>query len=172
VLGSISGRGKSSVSIDAPTLFGTDTISVEAVSADAFVSGEASVAISDKAPDLVLYEDHPLFGIMFHTAIGPNAFIPESEMSFTAIPYFAPAHSAADPSLDYAWRVNGSPLSGAAGTPNEITINAAGSGGPARIQLSLSHATNYFFGADGAWGVTFTRGASGGSGANDPFGTR
>lgn len=156
VLGSLSGKGKRSITIDAPMLYGTDRISVVASSLDGSVAGEASVQLRDADTDLALYLDHPLYGILFHQAIGASAFISDTEMTFAAYPIFGPAKRERDPQLVYEWTVNQSPLKTDEKVPNEITINAANSSGIAIIHLAVSHLKNYFFGAENSWQATFT----------------
>ena len=79
----------------------------------------------------------------------------ESETSFAAVPYFADATSANDPSLAYAWSVNDSPVATDPQDPSEITISAQSSG-VAQIALSLSKPSDPFFSASGSWAVSFS----------------
>lgn len=158
ILGSLSGRGKSSISLPAPTLYGSDTISVVVSNSDHSISGQGSVVLSNTDPDLELYIDHPLFGTLYHRALGTATFIPESEMSFAAFPIFAPARSARSSNLSYEWNVNHTPVAADAAAPNEITINSTNSSGLALIDLTVSHKTDFFFGADSTWQATFTSG--------------
>jgi hypothetical protein len=170
VIASASGRGKSSATFDSPMLYGTESIMVTAVSSDGTLSGQATLRIGDTEPQLVLYEDDPLFGIRYHRALTGTTYIPETEMSFTAIPYFSPTFTVADRQLEYTWTVNGNPVSINTVKPNEITIDAAKSSGVASIGLELTHATNYFLDAQGAWNVTFSNAAPNSSGGVlDPF---
>jgi hypothetical protein len=165
VMGDISGRGKSTAIIPAPLLYGSNTISVDAASSDNTLSGEASVAVSSVDPGIVLYEDHPLFGILYNNALGSSSFIPESEMTFAAVPYFAQIRSPSDPSLQYAWHINGTAIAADPKDPSEVTINASNSSGIALIELEVTDAINYFLDAKGSWGVTL----SSSSGGNDAF---
>ena len=107
---SASGRGKSSARFDAPTLYGADTYSVDVSSSDGSVTGTASTRLSDTPTKLYLYEDTPLFGILFHQALGASPFVPDAEMTFFAAPLFAPVRSAHAPVLAYSWRVNQTPI--------------------------------------------------------------
>ncbi|OGG52962.1 hypothetical protein A3C20_03785 [Candidatus Kaiserbacteria bacterium RIFCSPHIGHO2_02_FULL_55_25] len=168
VLGDSSGRGKSSITVDGPTLFGTETIVVEAASLDGSIAGQALIRIPDTEPKLTLYENHPLFGVLYHQALGATTFVPKNEMSFTAVPYFASAVSSGDVGLQYEWRVNQSPITTSPTHGNEITVNAASSTGlMALINLSLTHVSNYFLSAAGSWSVTFNK--SGGPAGGDVF---
>lgn len=169
VMESLSGLGRSTITLDGPMLFGTETISVEATASDGSVSGQGVLRIPDTEPQLALYEDHPLFGTLYHRALGTTTFVPSNEMSFVAVPYFAAVTTATTRSLEYAWRVNGSPVAADTVYSNEITINAASStGATALIDLSLTHATNYFMSAEHSWRVTFNARSAGVSGV-DPF---
>jgi len=163
VLGGVSGQGKSSASIAAPYLYGADTISVEAESVDGTFSGSMSVRIPSYEPQLRLYEDHPLFGLLFYRALATSTQITEREMAFAAIPYFAQATSANDPALQYNWTVNGA-AAPASDVRNEIAVGTQGdtSAGVANISLSLSHKTNIFFAAAGQWNITLSGAAAAG----------
>lgn len=165
----LSGRGKTTVTIPGPVLFGTDTVTVQTVSADKRVEGLGRVRIPSVEPVLSLYTNHPLFGITYHRALGPTTFVAESEMSFTAIPYFAPASAANDPDLLYAWRLNRTGIDTNESGTNEITIDAAKSPGLAQIQLGVTHWKNLYLDVDGSWQVTFTRGGTAAPLPGDPF---
>ncbi len=156
IIGSASGRGKSSAVIPAQHLFGTDRITIDARSIDGLLVNETSYAFSPSQPILALYQDHPLFGIMYHQALGATTFIPDSEMTFVAVPYFAQASRAEDFALSYEWRVNGKEITPSATNRNAITINAANSSGVALLNLRLTHATNYYMDAKGSWNITFS----------------
>lgn len=147
------GRGKSRLTIDVPIFSGTDIISVEARDPRSGLAGFASVPIRTIEPVLVLYEDHPLFGVQYYRSIADLSNIPQVEGSFVAVPYFADAASAIDPALLYQWRVNGTDIPANSALPNQLTINAANSTGFARIELALHSITNFFLGAVESWRI-------------------
>lgn len=163
-----SGRGKASARIAGPMLYGNDLVSVEAVSVDGTLSGETSVRIADIEPQLMLYEMHPLFGTLYHRALGAATLIPETEMSFAAVPYFAAVSTPDDSKLAYVWRVNELTVAPDTARPSKLTINAEKSSGIAFVSLALTHATNYYLDLNNAWQITFTKSGSP-SGTNDPF---
>lgn len=166
VIQSISGRGKSYASIGSPPLFGGDVISVDVESLDGDFAGSASVRVPSVEPELMLYENHPLFGIMYHRALGAQTFAPQTEMTFAAVPYFAEAGSPDDGRLTYAWRVNGNAVVNDPARGSEITINAENSSGLALIQLALSSVSNFFLSRSGSWAISLGGSAGGTSGAN------
>ncbi|MEK7156239.1 MAG: hypothetical protein AAB790_00320 [Patescibacteria group bacterium] len=167
VLGSISGRGKAAAVIPVEHLFGTDTISVEARSADDRLAHVSSVSVTIQEPTLELYEDHPLYGVLYHRALPNSASLAGSEATFAAIPYFAQARNIYDPALQFDWRVNSTDIPANLKNPGELTINAENSSGIAFIELAVTHATNFFFDAKGTWNVTFS---SPWAGTSDQFG--
>jgi hypothetical protein len=156
VLGNISGRGKSAVVIPVEHLFGTDTISVEVRSADGSLAHTASFPVSASEPVLLLYENHPLYGILYHRALTNSAFIPETEMTFAAVPFFVQAGSVHDRALSFDWQVNAASITPGRSNPDEVTINAENSSGIAFIELAITHATNYYLDVKDAWNITFS----------------
>ena len=160
VMGNLSGTGKSAIIIPSPVLYGRDTVSVLAASSDGVYAGEAFTSIAAVDPMIVLYEDHPLYGVLLGDALGASAFIPESEMTFAAIPYFASVSTPSDPLLQYAWRVNGKNIAADTKAPNEITLQSASENTLALIELALTHATNFFLNASRVWTVTFSSGGT------------
>lgn len=167
VLASLSGRGRSSATFSGPSLYGSTIITVDVAAPDGSVSGEASVRIADQSSPLVLYEDHPLYGILFNRALGSGSNISSTESSFAAIPFFAPVKSPLERGLSYTWKVNDTAVAPSETHPNEITINAAASTGIANVALELDDASNYFYSAQSAWDLSF--GPHAGATANDPF---
>jgi hypothetical protein len=164
VLEAQSGVGESSVVVPAAILYGSDTVTVDAFASGSSLSGEATVSVRTADPQLVLYEDSPLFGIMYHQALSQSSNAGEAETSFAAVPYFTETSSPNDPALAYEWSVDGSPVTADPQDPSEVTINAQ-SQGTAQIGLSLSNPSDPFFSANGSWQVAFSAGSIG-SGAN------
>lgn len=165
VIGNISGLGDSSVTIDAALLHSSEVISVDAISQDGTQSGEAGATIPSTKPVLTLYEDHPVFGILYGNALTDQASVSESEMAFAAVPYFASAQNANDPLFEYDWQVNDQGIASDPKNPSEITVNAQNSNGLALITLDLTHAKNIFLDISGVWNVLLSGGAS----APNPF---
>ena len=159
VLGSISGKGRSSAAIASPSLFGSNVIEVDAQSADASAYGSAEMTVSSVDPSVTLYQDHPLFGIEFYKALDGSTLISDQEMTFVGVPYFAAAASPNQGSLNWAWSVNGGIVPATTTNANELTINAGASGGQASIGVSLTSSQNPLLDAQGNWQVIFSPGA-------------
>ncbi len=131
-------------------------MSVEVESSDGLLSGESSVAIHAEDPTIMLYKSHPVFGVLYGSALGRSTSLSESEMTFTAVPYFASVRTPTNRQLQYTWRINGTKIATDANKPNELTLKASASSNIALIQLALTHATNFFLDSSGTWNVTFS----------------
>lgn len=164
-----SGRGKSAIAFAGPALFGTATVSVVATSADNAYKGRAEARILSVDPSVELYENHPLFGVLYHRALVGSVATLENEQKVTAVPYFAHVHSPAENGLSYEWSVNGRDLPADPAHPDTITIAANGYTGPAKIQLTLTSAEDFLLRAIGSWELVFSE--SGTIFGANPFGT-
>lgn len=154
IVSSLSGRGKSSATFPAPAPFGSDSISVTARTADGMYEGEASAAIFSVEPLLALYPNNPIFGVMYHQMLSARSAVSDVESTFSAVPYFA-SGAMNDPDLRYAWRVNGTEIAADPKSPGELTVNAGGAGGAARIDLSIRSAVSWLTNLKGSWSVSF-----------------
>ncbi len=134
----LKGRGKSSAVLQGPALFNTETIRVVVESADKSFSGEAGTRIFSTDPFVLLYENHPLFGPLYHRALQGSVNTLEVEQTITAAPYFANILTPQDASLSYNWSVNGSLITPDPKEPHTLTITAQDYSGPADIELNLS----------------------------------
>ena len=173
VVSVVSGKGKSAVVLPSPVLFGTDTVTVDVTTDDGTMSGTATLHIPATKPLLLFYEDHPLFGVTYYRALGAETFVPESEATFVAVPYFTNVNSPNDTSLTYDWTVNNQSVPADNVNRSAITITSAGQkSGFAQIHVDLSQPQNPFFSAQGEWGISFSElqsSKNAGSDANNPF---
>ncbi len=157
VQGSVSGTGKSSVYLPAPTLYGSNVISVDAAANDGSASGSATLQVASIDPQPTLYQDNPLNGIEYYNALGSQQNIPDIEMTFAAVPYFLAATSLGDPRLSWNWTINDQPIA-ATSSGSEITVNATNSSGVASLGLTLTSAQNPLLDAQNTWNLNFANG--------------
>lgn len=170
-LSSQSGMGANSTIIPAAILYGSDTITVDVSTEDGSQGGEASVVVPTVAPQLELYIDNPLFGVMYHRALGSSGNTGDSETSFTAVPYFIAAPFAQSSTLAYTWTIDGATMTTDPNDPNEFTARAKAPGS-AQIGVSIAKPSDPFVSADGSWTVSFGSGGEGapsGGTPNDAF---
>jgi hypothetical protein len=166
----LSGRDRSWVEFAGPSLFSSEEVSIDAQSVDGAYLGRASIRIAGVDPTIELYENHPLFGVLYHRALTGSVATAEKEQRVTAVPYFARISSPNDATLSYRWNVAGLAVKPDSTEPQTITITTNGYAGPARIQLDLTSMDDLFLKARGNWELVFSESVlfSGGD-SNDPF---
>jgi hypothetical protein len=118
VLESSSGIGKSVLTATAPVRYRNSVITLTVSSQDSSVVGQAQVAIVPRDPLIRIYENDPLLGPRFDTALPNSVSLAGSEDTYRAVPYYFTSI----PSL--TWDVNGSPSQ----SGQDITVRPSGNG--------------------------------------------
>ncbi|OGG63663.1 hypothetical protein A3D66_03105 [Candidatus Kaiserbacteria bacterium RIFCSPHIGHO2_02_FULL_50_9] len=140
VLGNQSGRGRSSVTIDGPKLNDSVRVFVDIATADGAVRGSGAAIIGAAAPEVVLYEDDPLLGIQFNTALQKEFFLSGSESRIVAVPYFMSAKERTSGALRYQWTLNGMPVATEEGKKGSVTLRQTAEGsGTATLALVVQN---------------------------------
>ncbi|HWU24578.1 MAG TPA: hypothetical protein VN086_02400 [Candidatus Paceibacterota bacterium] len=132
VLQSSSGIGKSVLAASAPVRYRDTVVTVTVSSQDSSVVGQAAVRISPGDPVIRIYENDPLLGPRYETALSNTTTLADSEATYRAVPYYFTSL----PSL--TWQVNGTPSQ----TGQDITVRPSGNGkGTAVLGVSASSGT-------------------------------
>ena len=132
-VGTASGVGKSSVLVDSPLKYRTATVSVLVKSPDGNLSSGGSVALSAAEPIVRIYENDPLLGVRFETALSGTYAISGTEASLFAVPFSFPKGNGG-PLI--RWFLNGA----AAQTGPVITLRPTGNGtGTANLSLTAGN---------------------------------
>lgn len=148
----VSGRGKSHALLDGPAR-GSETIRVVAESVDRLQRAEATATVTAYDAKLSLYENHPLFGILFHRAIVGTVNTIEQELKVTTAPYFARTNNPSN--LSYEWNVNEVPITSDQASPETLVLTAKGYTGPADITVSAMNPNDILMRSLGAWHIIF-----------------
>lgn len=106
VLGLVSGVGKDSLTF-MDTIFSKPvTISIEILDVQENVLAENKITLVPTAPEILVYEDNPLLGYMFHQEASAGYRLKDNEITLAAFPLFFTAFAREYPSLRYSWRSN------------------------------------------------------------------
>ncbi|HVM58827.1 MAG TPA: hypothetical protein VMT80_00635 [Candidatus Paceibacterota bacterium] len=151
---SLSGIGKNAVTVASPLQYRRRTVSVAIENADRSLAGGASLSFSAQNPSVRLYEDDPLLGIRFDSALAGSYHMPASEAALFAAPFGFPISTGA-PSME--WFLNGA----AAQAGPVITLRPTGSG---QGSASLTFSAKGGLYTTAAQALTVTYGASSNSG--------
>jgi hypothetical protein len=106
VLGTQSGAGKNSLTLSDTILSLPVTVKVDVMTDSNTVVGTASLTLNPKQAELLVYEDNPLYGIIFGNAIGDQTKMKDKEVSFVAIPLGMSPLTRLSPNLSYSWKTN------------------------------------------------------------------
>lgn len=105
-----SGFGKSSYNYTGSILLRPVIIEVEAyAAANTAFKGKNMFQLKHVFPQALIYEDHPLYGILFNKAL-VNQYTPKGdEVELSAVPYFFSTQGR-NTSTSFKWNLNNSPL--------------------------------------------------------------
>lgn len=104
----ISGYGKTTFSTKGSLIERPLTIEVDVSAINSSLTASQNITIRSTQPEVVLYENNPLLGIVYDQAVLGTFLLERSQVDFEAIPYFFSAETKSDADLNYAWSINGS----------------------------------------------------------------
>ncbi|MFA6552322.1 MAG: hypothetical protein WCT19_02360 [Candidatus Paceibacterota bacterium] len=107
---SMSGYGKNTYYFIGGIPLRPVTIDVEATSEDQKFAAVKSITVSPIKPMVRFYENNPVAGILWGSALQNNFLLNNEEVQISAIPYYFDVASRNDFALNYEWSMNGSPV--------------------------------------------------------------
>ena len=131
VLGNINGVGRNYLSFVDTVLSRPQTIEVEIIGGDRGVLAKGSVYVVPRLPALAVYENSPLYGLMFHKEISEYD-MQNPEVVLAAFPLFFSATDRFDPAVEYEWLSN----SGSKNRESSVTYRVP-EGGSGSSQVTL-----------------------------------
>lgn len=140
VLSNQSGYGKNFLSTSSGVLAKPFVIAVEVTNADGSLKSESAVELRGVQPQVLLYENHPLYGIMYNKALPSQFDLGDKEVSLASAPYFFGVDRKDAPALSYKWKMNGQ-ITPNQEKPNSLVLRRPeGSvGGTAIISLAIEN---------------------------------
>lgn len=131
-----SGTGKKTFKVVPSILPKPAEISVEITSTDNVYRSEASIVVPTSNPEIVLYENHPLYGIRTARALNGKDFaLTSSEANIVAEPFFFSRNQKDFDLLTYSWSLNNSSVNQEG---NEIVVRKPTGEGSGKSQISLT----------------------------------
>ncbi len=135
VLGKNNGIGRNTLSFFDTVLSRPQILKVDIIKPNISPGGydeytilaSAHITVTPIIPTLLVYENNPLYGFMFHRETSGTFKLKEKEITFSAFPFFFSALNRMDDAINYEWHTN----IGEAKTANSVTYrvpdNVAGS---------------------------------------------
>jgi hypothetical protein len=102
-----SGLGKNYMIYTGGTLPNTVKISVDVSTLDKKYNASKTISLAPQLPQLLFYENSPIYGIQYNRALSSNTVLSQSEISIVGIPYFIGTKEREGNNLKYEWRQNG-----------------------------------------------------------------
>jgi len=106
-LSSMSGAGKDSAVFYSEILTRPFNVRVVAESVNSDLKAEKSIYVKPKSPQVVLYENNPLFGNIFEKALTGTFNFDREAVGITAVPYYFNIDEINSGNLKYSWYENG-----------------------------------------------------------------
>lgn len=139
VLGNISGVGKNSLTLTDSILSKPQTIKVDALTDKNTLLASQTLEITPLSPTLLVYEDSPLYGILFHKEVGSGYAIKSQEVTFTAFPLFFSTSNRLNSLIQYTWNTN----AGDTEKNNSVTYRVPdGASGSSQVTVRAEHKSN------------------------------
>lgn len=145
-----SGYGRNTITIEGAKVYETQPVEVEVSTLDRAIVAQTAVSIASVKPEIIFYENRPLEGVAYDTALSGTFTMRGEEMILRAEPYFF-SHS--EP-VNTLWMMNGQKINPAQNEsgwqevilrkPEEIE------GGASRIALDVNASNRFLqFGSAG-----------------------
>lgn len=109
VLGDKSGYGRNVLFFSGSILAEQTEVMIEVTASDG-TTGVGYEILAPQSPQTVLYENDPLYGVMFNNAITNGFKLKSSEIRVDAYPYFQSANNKIASNLTYSWSLNSTPI--------------------------------------------------------------
>lgn len=140
VLGSLSGRGVSSLFLKNDYLKKSERIGVEVRNTSDFKVGKEEVVIQIVEPSVLFYEKNPLLGILYGKALSGSIALSNEELSIAAEPYFFSPKDKANSKIKYNWSLNNKPIKSDSLSPGVLVVRQQpGTSGFADVSLLVTN---------------------------------
>jgi hypothetical protein len=157
VLQSSSGRGQNSVTITGGVPMRDIQIEVQVLDSSGTIVADASKVVSLESPEILFYEDSPLYGVLFNKAISGSYYLGQKpEVDIAAEPYFFNVTSDDSSNLNYQWAMGGNAID-TSGKTNELVLTQATQNlaGTASITVNLNNIARIFQFTNAGFTVNF-----------------
>lgn len=137
VLGGVSGYGKNYFSFTKSILSNSPEIEVEVMTSDKKIKASGSIVLDPIETKVLMYENSPLYGIIYEKAAINDFIMNGNEITLVAIPYFFSTDETSRQKIKYDWSMNGQNINNKQSDRQATFRNTGGGKGAARISVDL-----------------------------------
>lgn len=139
VLGGVSGYGKNKFTFSKSVISHSPEIKVEVESSDKKIKASGSITLDAIAPKTIIYENNPLYGIIYEKAIIGEYKLNSDEITLVTTPYFFSKEDEVGNKINYKWGMNSQNISAQQGEKQKTFRNAKSGSGSTRISVDLQN---------------------------------
>lgn len=139
VLGDVSGYGKNSFTFSKSVISHSPEIEVEVMSSDKKIKASGSIILDAVEAKTVIYENNPLYGIIYERAVTGDFKLGGSEITLITAPYFFSKEDVGDQKIKYDWSMNGRNINNKQDARQATFRNTEGGKGSTRISVDLQN---------------------------------
>lgn len=160
VISGSSGAGKNIFYYQSPLIQRDMIVGVNVSSPNSVSKAKDEVFIDMFQPQILLYEDNPMYGTLFEKVISGNFSLEREEVKLAAMPYFFNINSRNNLDIDYKWFMNGKNLD--VGTKENFLIlrNVEKISGSSEVRLDTSLTENILQNSKTAVRIDYTNATS------------
>lgn len=138
VIGDKSGYGKNVLDYSGSIIGRQNLIEVDVTAPDG-TTGEGNVLIEPRTPITLLYEDDPLYGVMFNRAITDGYKLNGKEIRVDAYPFFYSADDKNASNINYQWSLNDNPIPTPSQKNSALFRNSNNVSGSSKISVNTTN---------------------------------
>ncbi|MSU55483.1 MAG: hypothetical protein EXS46_03025 [Candidatus Taylorbacteria bacterium] len=139
-----SGYGKNYIYFKGEIPLKAGRIEVEVSTLDKTYIASNQTSFAPQSPEVVFYEDNPIYGILYNKALTGTFHLKDLEIKITAIPYFIGTTERNGSGLMYEWGMNNKSTGISSNKDNLIFRQEKGAEGVSLISLQISNPTEIF----------------------------
>jgi hypothetical protein len=137
-----SGYGKRTFETKGGIIQRPSKVGVEVSAINSTLKAKDSVMIETQQPEVVLYENNPLLGVIYEKGVFGSFLLNRPEVELQSIPYFFSTKSKEVSDLQYTWKINGNVAEISSQSSYSRFRNETGKAGHSIISLDVQHFTN------------------------------
>ncbi len=139
VLADRSGYGRNTFSYTGTILSKPVTMTVEVSTLKNDSRARKSITVTPEATMAILYENSPVYGILFNRAATDSFPLTAKEGKFEVFPYYFSGKNRSDADIQYSWKLNSAPLLVSKNQHSMVFRNETDGSGTALVNVSISN---------------------------------
>jgi len=151
VMADQSGYGLNTFKTSGSVPIRSTTIEVEVSTTDSLYVAGSSISINPERPNLIIYENNPVYGILFNRSLGTSLPVSKDELVLSAVPYFFDVVGKDGKNLDYKWVLGGE--ENREFGSNIVLRRVGDQGGKTSVSLRVSNTDKIFQFADASLNI-------------------